>query len=33
MGHIMHLTQGHHNKHVIVKINRIKVKLTNASAI
>ena len=33
MGHIMHLTQGYHDKHVIVKINRIKVKLANACAI
>ena len=29
----MHLTQGYHDKHVIVKVNRIKVKLTNAGAI
>ena len=33
MGHIMLLNQGYHDKHVIVKINRIKVKLTNTSAI
>ena len=33
MGHIMHLTQGYHDKHVIVKINKIKVKLTNPTAI
>ena len=32
MGHIMHLTQGYHDKQVIVKINRIKVKLMNASS-
>ena len=29
----MHLNQGYHDKHVIVNINRITVKLTNASAI
>ena len=27
------LNQGYHGKHVILKINRITVKLTNASAI
>ena len=29
----MHLIQGYHDNHVIVKINRNRVKLTNASAI
>ena len=29
----MHLIQGYHDKHVIVKINRNTVKLTNTSAI
>ena len=29
----MHLIQGYHDKHVIVKINRNRVKLTNASVI